>query len=133
MSSARSWLMTSSSAAPGSAPGWLYTRAPSLNAMSVGTELMPAVAANDEFSSMSTLANTMSGCLSDAASKMGPKLRHGPHHVAQKSTSTMVPCVTTCSNVSAVSVCVAITSPLLVCQQPAWCAHGRPVVMLVPG
>src|SRR3954467_2341836 len=47
-----------------------------------------AAAANSCSASVSTLANTTSGCFSEAALKVGAKARHGPHHEAQKSTST---------------------------------------------
>lgn len=50
---------------------------------------MSAASASTVWSSVSTLPKTMSGLASDAFSKMGAKLRHGPHHVAQKSTNTM--------------------------------------------
>src|SRR5690606_7977650 len=39
--------------------------------------------------SVSTLAHVMSGCRLDAASKIGAKARHGPHHAAQKSMKTI--------------------------------------------
>src|ERR1039457_2457078 len=58
--------------------------------------------------SVSTLANTMSGCLSDAASKMGPKTWQGPHHEALKSMSTMSLDERTSSRFSLVSCTVAI-------------------------
>src|SRR5699024_9872243 len=47
--------------------------------------------ASSGFSSMSTLANVTSSCSSEAASKTGANWRHGPHHVAQKSTITVPP------------------------------------------
>ena len=48
--------------------------------------------------SVSTLANTMSGCFSDAASKVGAKARQGPHQAAQKSIATgLVDCMTSAS------------------------------------
>src|ERR1035437_8108350 len=55
--------------------------------MRVGIDWMPNEPANSNCASVSTLPNTMPGCCSDAASKMGPNMRQGPHHEAQKSTS----------------------------------------------
>ena len=56
--------------------------------ISVGTAWMPAALARSWFASMSTLPKMMSGFASLAASNVGPNARHGPHHVAQKSTNT---------------------------------------------
>ena len=55
--------MTCSSAAAGSAPGWAKTSTPSLKAISVGIEVICAAAARACSASVSTLPNTMSGCV----------------------------------------------------------------------
>ena len=62
---------------------------PSRNAISVGMEVMFAAAANCCSASVSILPKVMSEYFSLAASKTGAKLRHGPHHAAQKSTKTV--------------------------------------------
>src|SRR5579875_2901860 len=51
--------------------------------------MIPNRAASSCSSSVSTLAKTRSGWATDAASKMGANIRHGPHQLAQKSTSTV--------------------------------------------
>lgn len=62
-----------------------------------GFEQIPPLGPSDR------LAKTMSGYRSDAASKMGANMRHGPHHDAQKSMKTMSFPVTTSSKLSLVS------------------------------
>ena len=52
-------------------------------------ELIPKAAASSPWASVSTFPNTMPGWASEAFSKMGPNMRQGPHHEAQKSTSTV--------------------------------------------
>ena len=47
---------------------------PSRNAIRVGIEVMPAAPARPCSASVSTLPNTMSGCVSEAASKTGREL-----------------------------------------------------------
>src|SRR5215207_2154895 len=54
----------------------------------------------------------MSGWLRLACSYTGAKRRHGPHQPAQKSTSTIPPLVTVCSNVSLVNATVAMSVSL---------------------
>ena len=71
------------------------------NAISVGIEVMFAAAASACSASVSTFANTTSWCVSDAFSKVGPNCLHGPHHSAQKSTSTGLSDLSTCSENSA--------------------------------
>src|ERR1035438_6598737 len=77
-----------------------------------------AMIANDPASSrsasVSTLANTISGYSTDAASKTGANVRHGPHHDAQKSTSTMSFDDKTSSKFFAVRLTVAMLMPSLV-------------------
>src|ERR1035437_3191863 len=76
--------------------------------MRVGIDWMPNEPANSNCASVSTLPNTMPGCCSDAASKMGPNMRQGPHHEAQKSTSIVAFDPATSSKFSFVSSTVAI-------------------------
>ena len=52
---------------------------------------------------VSVPANVRAGCFSLAASKIGPKVRHGPHQAAQKSTRTMSFSSSVCSKDAAVS------------------------------
>ena len=62
---------------------------PSRKAISVGIDMIPAAPASAVSTSVSTLAKTMSSCWAAAASKIGPNRRHGPHHDAHQSISTM--------------------------------------------
>src|SRR4051812_6251739 len=80
----------------------------SRNTISVGIERIAKCAASSCCSSVLTLANTMSACLSEADSNTGAKPLHGPHHGAQKSTKTMSLPVTTSSKLSLVRSIVAI-------------------------
>lgn len=64
-------------------------RIPSLKAMRVGIDEMPAEAERACSASVSTLAKVISGYFSEAFSKIGPNIRHGPHQAAQKSTRTI--------------------------------------------
>ena len=57
--------------------------------MRVGIDCIPAAAASDCSTSVSTFPNTISGCFSEIASKVGANILQGPHHSAQKSTITM--------------------------------------------
>src|SRR5450756_2730864 len=111
MSRSLTAVTTCSSAAAGSAPGWEKTRMPSRNAIRVGIEVMPIPPASSCSASVSTFACTMSACFADDVSKMGPNMRHGPHHEAQKSTSTMPLPSMVCSKVSADSSTVAMEFP----------------------
>ena len=70
--------------------------------------MIDARAASSGSASVSTLANVMSACASEAASNTGPKVRHGPHHAAQKSTSTMPSSSMSSSKVLVVAVTVAM-------------------------
>src|SRR5690606_29239229 len=88
-SRSRTAVISCSRPAAGIAPGWEKTSTPSLNAIRVGIEVICAAAASPCSASVSTLANTMSACCSDACSKIGANIRHGPHQDAQKSTRTM--------------------------------------------
>src|SRR5215212_10243316 len=70
---------------------------------------MPAAAARSCSCSVSTLPNTMSPCFWLACSYTGAKRRHGPHHSAQKSTSTIPPSATVCANVSLAKDTIAMS------------------------
>src|SRR3954452_4215070 len=96
-----------SRAAGGRAPAWLNTSLPFLNAISVGIERMSAAAASCCSASVSTFAYTTSGCSSDEAANVGANALHGPHHDAQKSTSTISLSVMVSLNSSAVRSFVA--------------------------
>src|SRR6476646_11842430 len=97
----------SSSAAGGRAPAWLNTSLPLLKAISVGIDRISAAAASCCWASVSTLAYTTSGCCSEEAANVGANARHGPHHDAQKSTSTISLSVMVSLNCSAVRSRVA--------------------------
>jgi hypothetical protein len=79
----------------------------------VGIELIRKAPASPGWAWVSTLPKTTSGWPAEALSKIGPKLRQGPHQEAQKSISTIPVSVTICSKFSAVSSTVAMASPLL--------------------
>src|SRR5882724_13182190 len=80
----------------------------SRNTISVGIERIPKAPANSCCSSVFTLANTTSGCASDACSYTGAKPLQGPHHGAQKSTITIGLSLTVFSKFSWVRSIVAI-------------------------
>src|SRR5215472_928893 len=79
----------------------------SLITMRVGIDVMPNACARSGCASVSTLAKTRSPCFSEARSKIGPNIRHGPHHDAQKSTRARSAPPTTSSKFSAESSTVA--------------------------
>ena len=68
MSTARSCSITDSRALAGSAPGWTNSNTPSRNPNTVGIEVICSSPASSRSASVSTLANVMSECFSDAAS-----------------------------------------------------------------
>ena len=76
-------------AGAGNAPDCEWTSPPSRKAMIVEIECMFAMAASCCSASVSTLACTISRCACDDLSKTWVKARHGQHHDARKSTSTM--------------------------------------------
>ncbi len=94
MSSSRALVISSSSAASGSAPGCAYSTTLSRMIIRVGMDEMVKAAAISGSASVSTLPNTAPGCRPDAFSNTGPNIRHGPHQAAQKSTRTRPPPVT---------------------------------------
>src|SRR5690606_28180971 len=80
---------------------------PPLSSMTVGSDWMPNMPASCISSSALTLASTNAPAYSSASfSSSGPNCRHGPHHGAQKSTSTGA-CIerssTSCAKVAAVA------------------------------
>src|SRR6266702_6725816 len=77
----------------------------------VGIDVIPNDAASDCSASVSTLPNTASGCSAETRSKIGPNIRQGPHHDAQKSTRARSAPPITVSKFSAVSSTVAIVPP----------------------
>jgi hypothetical protein len=79
--------------------------------MSVGIEEMPAAAEISCSASVSTFAKVISGYYSEAAWKIGAKDRQGPHHAAQKSTTTMPLFSITPVNSALVTSTVAIVIP----------------------
>ena len=80
----------------------------SLITISVGMDEMLNCWASSVSASVSTLPNTASECFSDARSKTGANMRHGPHQEAQKSTRTMSAPPTTDSKFWPVSSTVAM-------------------------
>src|ERR1019366_8017614 len=80
----------------------------SLITISVGMDEMLNCWASSVSASVSTLPNTASACFSDARSKTGANMRHGPHQDAQKSTRTMSEPPTTDSKFWPVSSTVAM-------------------------
>src|ERR1700712_4745863 len=73
----------------GSAPTWVAAGLPSLNKISVGIPRTANWLGDIGLSSISTLATVSLPANSPASSfKAGPIILHGPHHSAQKSTST---------------------------------------------
>src|SRR6266513_2302906 len=80
----------------------------SRNTISVGIERMAKALANSCCSSVFTLANTTPGCASEACSYTGAKPLQGPHHGAQKSTTTRGFSLTVFSKFSWVRSIVAI-------------------------
>src|SRR4051812_44336600 len=107
MSNSLTFCTSSSSAAGGRAPAWLNTSLPFLKAISVGMERISAAAASCCSASVSTFAYTTSGCCSDEAANVGANALHGPHHDAQKSTSTISLSVMVSLNCTAVMSLVA--------------------------
>ena len=112
----------------------------------MGMDWMPNEPASSCWASVSILPKTRSGWSSDACSKIGPNVRHGPHHDAQKSTRTVSFVDTTSAKFSLVSSTVAIacslpSSPGSVNAMPvgpsapwsgAWWPSVRPAAAQVP-
>src|SRR3984885_10648212 len=88
----------------GAAPTWRDASSPFLNIISVGIDMMPYFAATPGFSSTLSLT-ILTLPLSDLeiSSSAGAIILQGPHHSAQKSTTTgSVAFSTSCSNVASV-------------------------------
>src|ERR1700689_1480140 len=88
----------------GCAPTWRDASWPSLNSIKVGIDMMPYFDAVPGFSSTLSLT-ILTLPLSDLeiSSSAGEIIRHGPHHSAQKSTTTgSLALSTSCSNVASV-------------------------------
>src|SRR5580700_12154029 len=86
----------------GAAPTWREASAPFLNSIRVGIDMMPYFAAVPGFSSTLSLT-ILTLPLSDLeiSSSAGAIMRQGPHHSAQKSTTTgPLALSTSCSNVA---------------------------------
>src|SRR6516162_9064560 len=83
---------------------------PSRITIRVGIEEIPSAPASSGWASVSTLPNTASAWVPDARSNTGPNMRHGPHHAAQKSTSTSPSPLVTASKFADVSSTVAMES-----------------------
>src|SRR6478609_7277962 len=73
----------------GAAPTLISATSPALNMASVGIERTPNWAASSGFSSMLSLATfTLPWNSTASSSRLGAIILHGPHHSAQKSTTT---------------------------------------------
>src|SRR5215211_1744333 len=73
----------------GAAPTWREASSPFLNSISVGIDMMPYFAAVAGFSStLSFTILTLPFIVPAISSSAGAIMRHGPHHSAQKSTTT---------------------------------------------
>ena len=96
----------------GAAPTFWAASLPSLNSISVGIDRMPSLPATPGFSSTLTLAILTLPCISVAiSSSEGPIILQGPHHSAQKSTTTGSEDLrTSASKLASVTFEVAITA-----------------------
>src|SRR4051812_10464616 len=73
----------------GAAPTWRAASSPFLKIISVGIDMMPYFCATPGFSStLSLTILTLSPIWPAISSSAGAIMRHGPHHSAQKSTTT---------------------------------------------
>src|SRR4029077_18084503 len=90
----------------GAAPTWREASWPSLNSMSVGIDMMPYLAAVPGFSStLSLTILTLPSSDLEISSSAGAIMRQGPHHSAQKSTTTgPLALITSLSNVASVTL-----------------------------
>src|ERR1700733_9884896 len=89
----------------GAAPTWREASWPSLNSISVGIDMMPYFDATPGFSStLSLTILTLPLSEWEISSKAGAIMRQGPHHSAQKSTTTgPLALSTSASNVASVT------------------------------
>src|SRR6185295_15322312 len=73
----------------GAAPTWRAAISPFLKIIKVGIDMMPYFEATPGFSStLSFTILTLSPIVPAISSRAGAIIRHGPHHSAQKSTTT---------------------------------------------
>src|SRR4051812_40230603 len=73
----------------GAAPTWRAAISPFLKIISVGIDMIPYFDATPGFSStLSLTILTLSPMVPAISSRAGAIMRHGPHHSAQKSTTT---------------------------------------------
>src|SRR5262249_22788803 len=80
----------------GAAPTWRDASSPFLNSISVGMDMIPYFAAVFGFSSTFSLTIlTLPPMAPAISSSAGAIIRHGPHHSAQKSTTTGSPDLST--------------------------------------
>src|SRR5208282_2045940 len=93
----------------GPAPVLVATCLPPLNTISVGIDRMPYLLATAGFSSTLSLAIFTLPFISVAiSSSAGAIMRHGPHHSAQKSTTTgSLDLMTSLSKLASVTLAVA--------------------------
>ena len=100
----------------GAAPTCLSTTSPFLMKITVGTLRTPKRMAKPSFSSTSHLPMTACSLYSSAnASISGPIFLHGPHHVAQKSTTTGLPEANNSSKFESVIANAIVLFLLIVC------------------
>jgi hypothetical protein len=90
-----------SKATRGSAPTTRSTSRPSRITTSSGIDYAPNLVASPGFASTSTITTLRCpACRSATSSSTGEIIRHGPHHAAQKSTTTATNAVVSATNVS---------------------------------
>src|SRR3569833_2086323 len=102
----------------GAAPPWREAICPSLNIIKVGIDMMPYCAATFGFSStLSLTILTLSPSWPAISSRAGAIMRHGPHHSAQKSTTTgSLAFSTSASKLASDTLPTAMELPRLVCE-----------------
>src|SRR3954471_13852189 len=86
----------------GAAPTWREASSPFLKSISVGIDMIPYFAAVAGFSStLSFTIFTLPFIVPASSSSAGAIILHGPHHSAQKSTTTGSAHLSTCASKSA--------------------------------
>ena len=120
--------------AGGCAPTNSPTSLPSLNALTAGMPWIRKAAEICWLASVSSLARSMSGSrLRTSSSSTGVSWRQGPHHSAQKSTTTgtsLERSITSCSNVASVTSRITTSSIEIAVQANGPPAHGAPVLLM---
>src|SRR5579885_3453377 len=105
----------------GAAPTWREAISPFLNIIKVGIDMMPYFAAVFGFSStLSLTILTFSPSCSAISSSAGAIMRHGPHHSAQKSTTTGADDLRTSDSKFASDTLPTAMGPPLVADFRAW-------------